>query len=328
MVNRIVGRSPGSVTCRNCCQGVGPAQRGGLVEVLADRLHAREVDQRVVARPAPDDDRGDGDLRRPAAVAPVDGVDPGHPEQPVDQARVPAEQLGEHERGRGHRRRVRHEHCDAEERAAAHPVVEQVREAEREQELRHGGEHADRERLEQGVVEGRVGEEPGVVVEADERHRGAEPVAVQADPRGVDQREQPERGEQQEERGDVRVRGRAGLERVEKARTGEARRLLTTAGSGRESVRVTRSADLLAGRLLRGVPGVGQAARRWPRRTAAPWSSALLEHAVVGAEDLHRRGLRRPRSRSCRSARPRSTGRSSPRPGRCRRWSTGSCRPS
>ena len=35
------------------------------------------------------------------------------------------------------------QHRDAEERAAAHPVVEQVGEAEREQQLRHRGEHAD-----------------------------------------------------------------------------------------------------------------------------------------------------------------------------------------
>ena len=56
------GRSPGSVTWRNCCHALGAVERGGLVELARDVLQAGQVDDRVEAERPPD---GHPDQRDP-----------------------------------------------------------------------------------------------------------------------------------------------------------------------------------------------------------------------------------------------------------------------
>src|SRR4028119_1753963 len=244
-VNRIVGLSAGTVTWRNCCHrlaaasspgcggaagvrsgaargGGGDARPGpggarvpaagacgrrGLVEVVGDGLHGGQVDQRVVAGPAPGHDDRDGDLAAQGAGLPVDAVQADALQDGVDQAVVVAEELSEDQRGRGDAGGVGHEHRDPEEGAAPEPVVEQVREAHGDAQLGHRGEDPDGQGVARRVPEELVLQQGGVVAEPHELRAVdvGEPDLVQRDVGGVEERVEAEGAEEQEERGDVGV---------------------------------------------------------------------------------------------------------------------------
>ena len=92
-VKRIVGRSAGTVTWRNCCQRLAPSSAAASYRSLRDRLHRGQVDQRVVAGPPPDRRSSEMAICEvQSAGLPVDRVDADAGRGPVDQAVVPAEQ--------------------------------------------------------------------------------------------------------------------------------------------------------------------------------------------------------------------------------------------
>src|SRR5665213_1504388 len=91
--------------------------RGRFVLISRYRLHAGQVDQCVVPRPTPGDDRSNGGLRLPlGAVCPIDVMNTEEMEDPVDETVIATEQLSEDQRARDHGCGVWHQHCDSEER--------------------------------------------------------------------------------------------------------------------------------------------------------------------------------------------------------------------
>ena len=85
----------------------GAVQRGRLVQVPRDGLHGRQVDQRVVAGPAPVTISAIGDHDDHVAACHSIGSHADAAEHPVDDPEVAAEQLAEHDRDRGDRGRHR-----------------------------------------------------------------------------------------------------------------------------------------------------------------------------------------------------------------------------
>jgi hypothetical protein len=153
-------------------------------------------------------------------------------QEPVRHAVVAGEEDREHQ-GRGdHRREVRQQDADPPERLPAQLAVEQVRDDQREQQLRHGRQQEDAERVVERVPEVGVGEQlrevgesgPAVLV------RLVQPPGAQRHDRVVHDREQAEDREQDEERRDEDVRDRLGVEAVEPelgpVRLGRRRRVL------------------------------------------------------------------------------------------------------
>ena len=119
-------------------------------------------------------------------------------QHPVDQPEVAAEEL--RRRPASPRRPtggVGHQHRDPEERPAAQPVVEQVREAERHAQLRDGGDDADGERVAQRVPEELVCAAGcgscSRPTQAAPGRRSTGSYLVQRDPGRVEQREEAER---------------------------------------------------------------------------------------------------------------------------------------
>ena len=137
------------------------------------------------------------------------GSMPTSAERPVDHAVVAAEEQHEDQRRGGDRGGVRREHRDPEERRAAQLVVEQVGEAQRHQQLRHGGDDPDGEGVLQRVPEEVVVEQIACSCRSPTHSMSVgrgQLHLVQRGPAGVEQREQPEGGEEQEERRDEGVR--------------------------------------------------------------------------------------------------------------------------
>ena len=98
--------------------------RGRLVQVVRDRLHRGEVEQRVVARPAPRDHHRERDPGREASGLPVDRADPDPAEQVVEQPVVAREQLREDQGDGDERGHLREQDAHPEERPPAEPGVE------------------------------------------------------------------------------------------------------------------------------------------------------------------------------------------------------------
>src|SRR5262249_7243545 len=123
-----------------------------------------------------------------------------------------------------------------EERAGIELRVEDVGDHERQQELWHGGQDPDRERVLDGVPEIRVVDQQRVVVESDEvRDRRKQVPVGERDVRGVAEREESEDTEDEEEGGDEEVRRELRVEPTQKlaARaTGRDADLAWTSSSG------------------------------------------------------------------------------------------------
>lgn len=171
-----------------------------------NRLDRGEVDQRVVTHPAPVHHRRDRDPGRADAGLPVDRLEAHEPEDPVDQAGVAAEELTEHDRDGGHRGDDRRENAEPEQHQASQRPVQQTRDDQRDHQLRDGREHEQAERVPERVPEVGVREKPCVVGGSDKTRVSGEVPLAQGDPGRVAEREQPEHGEQQEERRHEEVR--------------------------------------------------------------------------------------------------------------------------
>ena len=153
---------------KNCRQPLAPSICGGLVELVRDRLHRRQVDQRVVARPAPGRPSSRARTTTRASRLPVDRCRCRSRQHVVDEAVAVVEELREDQRDGDERGDLRQEQAHPEEGAHPQLAVQEVGEHEREQELRHRREHPDPERVLDRVPEVRVVAERRVVREADE----------------------------------------------------------------------------------------------------------------------------------------------------------------
>ncbi len=108
------------------------------------------------------------------------------------------------------------QHAHPPEGLGAQVLVEDRREDDRDDDLRHRREHEDAERVEDRVPEELVREHVGVIREADPAARTLQQVPLaERDDEGVDEREQPDQAEQDEERGDVGVGARLDVEPAE-----------------------------------------------------------------------------------------------------------------
>ncbi len=138
----------------------------------------------------------------------VDPVQAHHFEQGVDQTEVAAEQVAEDEADRHQADHVGQQHGHPPPGGGPQLGVEQRGEEHRDDELRNAGEHEDADGVDQRVPELRVTEQRDVVLQPQERGGvvGEFPV-VQRHVGRVEQREQPDHPEQDEERGDVEIRG-------------------------------------------------------------------------------------------------------------------------
>ena len=189
-----------------------PGRRGAvdlcrLVEVARHRLQGGQEDQRVVAGPAPVDHRRDREPRRPAVLLPGDRVDADVAEQPVDQPEVAREQQREDDPDRGDRGDVGQQDAHPPQRPGAQPLVEQLGQHQRHEQLRDGGDHEDPDRVEHRVPEVVVAHQVPVVVESGPGVVAEQAPVVQRDPEGEQQREQAEDREDDEERRDEGVAG-------------------------------------------------------------------------------------------------------------------------
>src|ERR687885_216255 len=78
---------------------------------------------------------------------PVDVVDPELPQDVVNEAVVAREELREDQRDRDERRDLRQDHAHPEDRPRPQLRVQEVREPERDQQLRNRRDHPDPERV-------------------------------------------------------------------------------------------------------------------------------------------------------------------------------------
>jgi hypothetical protein len=137
-------------------------------------------------------------------------------QRPVGHAAVPGEEHREDQRRGGQRGDVRDQRTDPPPGRRAQPVVQQVRDDQGEQQLRHGRQQEDAERVVERVPEVLVGQQPGEVLEAGPAvgRRVVEAPVAHGDDAVEQNRKEPEHAEEQEEGRDQEVRGALVVEPV------------------------------------------------------------------------------------------------------------------
>ena len=184
---------------------------GRVVQVPGHGLEPGEDDDHEVAEAGPDREDGDrgaraGERRARLGQPQRRVLDAQAVEDPVEQAPVGLEDVVEDERDGDRGGDLGQEVDDLERRREVPDAVHERCQHQRQREDDGQERHAQQDRVDDGVDEHLVVQQPGVVVEADE-HLVPTVHLVQAQPEGVDGRPDHEQQEQGQRHGEQRVPG-------------------------------------------------------------------------------------------------------------------------